>query len=104
MSASFWNGIIADHAASQLRATETVTPIRPCDLTRDQWTYKGWEISFDMPPIPNRNFDWTATSPDFDCDGDSEGFHICSGQQVHAATYKELLVEIECAIDEGEPA
>ena len=45
-----------------------------------------------------RNFDWSATSPDYDVDGDSEGFHVCSGQQVHAATYEELIEEIELAI------
>lgn len=88
-----FNAIVSAHAASQLRATETVTP--------DQWAYKGWDISFDAKPIPIRSFDWTATSPDYDCDGDSEGFFVCSGQQVSAATYEELLVEIELAIEEA---
>jgi len=66
-------------------------------------TYKGWQISFDMPPIPFRNFDWTATSPDFDADCDQNGFFCCAGHQVHAATYEDLLEEIEnCIADEGE--
>lgn len=58
-------------------------------------TYKGWTISADCPPIPLRSFDWCATSPDYDVDCDQDGFFRCSGQQVHAATYKELLVEID---------
>lgn len=60
--------------------------------------YKGWSIDFDIKPIPVRNFDWTATSPDFDADCDHDGFYICSGHQVHAATYEELLEEIEMVI------
>lgn len=87
-----FNAIVSAHAAGQLRATETVTP--------DQWTYKGWSISYDYPPIPIRSFDWSASSPDYDCDGDSEGFRVCSGGQVHAATYEELLEEIEAYIAE----
>lgn len=67
--------------------------VKPSEL--DQWSYKGWTISFDMPPIPARNFDWIATSPDFDADCDQDGFFICSGGQVNAATYEELLEEIE---------
>lgn len=66
----------------------------------DQWSYKGWDISFDAKPIPIRSFDWTATSPDYDCDCDQDGFFVCSGQQVSAATYEDLLVEIEDALAE----
>lgn len=68
----------------------------------DQWTHEGWQISYDMKPIPCRDFDWSATSPDYDCDCDQDGFFRCSGQQVHAATYEELLLEIELAIMEAE--
>ena len=28
--------------------------------------YRGWSISFDNPPIPCRQFDWSATHPDYD--------------------------------------
>lgn len=74
----------------------------------DQWNYKGWSISYDMTPIPDRSFDWTATSPDFDVDCDQDGFFRAGGEQVHAATYEELLEEIENAIaaadDEREAA
>ena len=76
---------------------------RPSELTRDQWSYKGWQISFDMPPIPTDAFDWCATSPDYDVDCDQDGFHQCGGHIVHAATYEALLQEIEDAIaGEGE--
>lgn len=66
--------------------------------TIDQWDYKGWAISYDMTPIPDRSFDWTATSPDYDVDCDQDGFFRAGGQQVHAATYEALLEEIECVI------
>lgn len=62
-------------------------------------TYRGWLISFDYPPIPTREFDWSATSPDYDCDGDSEGFTRCAGQVVHAATRDALIDEIDAAIE-----
>ena len=63
--------------------------------------YKGWAISYDYPPIPVRDMDWSATSPDYDCDGDSEGFHCVQGQMVHAATLKDLYIAIDEAIDEN---
>ena len=72
--------------------------LKPTDLARDQWTYKGWQIGFDMPPIPTNAFDWSATSPDYDVDCDQDGFHKCAGHIVHAATYEELLQEIEDCI------
>lgn len=65
-------------------------------------SYKGWDIAYSLTPIPIRDFDWSATSPDFDADCDQDGFHICSGQQVHAATYEALLEEIELAILDAE--
>lgn len=70
-------------------------PLRPVDLNRDMWTYKGWQISFDMPPIPCRDFDWSAVSPDYDVDCDLDGPFCCAGSQVHAGTYEELLESIE---------
>lgn len=72
--------------------------MKPAELTRDQWSYKGWSISFDLPPVPIRSFDWEARSPDFDVDVDG----IVSGQRVYAATYEDLLQEIEDAIWEAE--
>jgi hypothetical protein len=68
--------------------------IKPSELSRDQWTYKGWEISFDMPPIPIRDFDWVAIAPEYDVDCDQDGY-FDNGMKVHAATYEDLLVAIE---------
>lgn len=64
--------------------------------------YRGWNVHYDNPPIPMLSMDWSATSPDYDVDGDSEGFWVCAGQQVHAATYDELVKEIDAAIEEME--
>lgn len=78
--------------------------LKPSELTRDQWVYKGWQIYFDMPPIPSRAFDWVAQSPDFDAEYDDGQLVCCGGQQVHAATYEDLLQEIEDAIACGDDA
>jgi len=63
-------------------------------------TYRGWDVGYDPKPIPCRDFDWTATSPDYDCDCDQDGFFICSGQQVSAATFEGLTSEIDTAIED----
>lgn len=61
-----------------------------------QWNYKGWDIDVDRKPIPSRNFDWMAVSPDYECDYDDEdGPVIISGEVLYAATYEELLFEID---------
>ena len=82
-----------------------MSALEPAELSRDQWTYRGWKIHFDMPPIPSRDFDWTATGPNYDAsyEGPEDGW-VATGGQVHAATYEDLLVEIECAIEEMEDA
>lgn len=64
--------------------------------------YRGWNVHYDNPPIPLRSMDWSATSPDYDVDCDEDGFHVCAGQQVHAATYDELVKEIDAVIEEME--
>lgn len=80
---------------------------KPSELTCDQWVYRGWQIGFDMPPIPSRDFDWSATSPNYDAsyEGEEDGW-IASGGIVHAATYEELLAEIDAweAVAEEEEA
>lgn len=58
-------------------------------------THRGWSISFDYPPIPCRDFDWSATSPDYDCDGDSEGFHQTGGYVVHGRTRGDVIEAID---------
>ena len=60
----------------------------------DQWTHRGWTISYDQPPIPIRSFDWCATHPNYDVDCDQDGF-FDNGMKVNAATYEELLEEID---------
>jgi hypothetical protein len=62
----------------------------------------GWTISHDNPPIPCRDFDWSASSPDYDCDCDEDGFFVVSGQVVHARTRDALIAEIDAAIAEGQ--
>jgi hypothetical protein len=66
--------------------------------------HRGWQISYDRPPIPIRDFDWTAVHPDFDAswEGEEDGWVGTSELQVHAATYEELLVQIDSAQDEYE--
>lgn len=67
-------------------------------------TYRGWTISFDFPPIPCRDFDWSATSPDYDCDCDDGGFFVSSGEVVYARTRDELMQAIDAAIaDQSNP-
>ena len=63
-------------------------------------TYRGWNVSYDHPPIPTRLFDWSATSPDYDVDCDQDGFFACGGQIIHAATYELLTAEIDASIEE----
>lgn len=55
--------------------------------------YRGWHIDHYSPPIPTRNCDWSATHPDFDGEGDN--------RQVWAASYAELLTEIDAWIAEN---
>ncbi|WP_395326902.1 hypothetical protein WBP06_09310 [Novosphingobium sp. BL-8H] len=57
-------------------------------------TYRDWNVYFDPKPIPHAGFDWEATHPDYDGEGDA--------RMVHAATFKELAAEIDSAIYEAE--
>lgn len=63
-------------------------------------TYRNWSIDFDPKPIPSRDFDWTATSPDYDVDCDLDGPFRCAGDAVYAATYEELTALIDEAMEE----
>lgn len=56
--------------------------------------YRGWIISFDPPPIPDRSMDWCATGPDFDAEL-IDGQWEANGQQVRAATRFELCDEVD---------
>lgn len=55
--------------------------------------YRGWDISYDPPPIPIRQFDWQGTHPDYDGDEDS--------RFLQAATLEELKADIDEFEDEG---
>ena len=59
-------------------------------------TYRGWQIDFDMKPIPYRGADWTATHPDYDAsyEGPEDGW-VGSHPVLTAATEKELWAEID---------
>lgn len=91
MSAAFWNGIIADHAASQVRATELVTPA-PDSPKPD--TYRGWEITWDYGCF-------TATSPDYDAswEGEEDGW-VDNGQRVTGRTRADLEAEVDAWFEE----
>lgn len=62
--------------------------------------YKGWSVDYDAKPIPYRGADWTATSPDYDCDCDEDGFFVCAGTHVEAETFEELCERIDEVLDE----
>lgn len=57
-------------------------------------THRGWSISFDFPPIPIRDWDWSATHPDYDGYGDSR---IVSGR-----TRNDVIAAIDAWHDEQE--
>lgn len=64
-------------------------------------TYRGWRISFDYPPIPCRDFDWSATHPDYDCDCDQDGYFAVSGAIVHASTRDGVISAVDAWIAEN---
>ena len=87
MNATFWNGIIADHAASQVMATKVVTPD----------TYRGFRISHGRWPEPS----WIAVHPDYDAswEGEEDGW-VDNGLSASAATYEALCAEIDALCEE----
>lgn len=63
--------------------------------------YRGWSVNYDPPPIPVRDFDWSATHPDYDADWRGEEDGWCdNGLKANAATYEELCAEIDAIEDE----
>lgn len=52
--------------------------------------YRGWMISFDYPPIPCRDFDWSATHPDYDGAEDANDNRV-----VHGRTRDDVIAEID---------
>lgn len=63
----------------------------------EERTHKGWEVRFDPPPIPYRDFDWVAVHPEYDA-WMEDGEEASNGKIVHATTYAALIQ----AIDEWE--
>lgn len=64
-------------------------------------TYRGWSVNFDPKPIPIRDFDWTATHPDYDAsyEGEEDGW-TDNGLKASAATYPILCDEIDALQDD----
>lgn len=74
--------IFAQALDSHARVTEAVAPKSD--------TYRGWLISFDYPPIPCRDFDWSATHPDYDGAEDAN-----DNRHVAASTREAVMAEID---------
>lgn len=66
-------------------------------------THRGWSISHDHPPVPVRDMDWSATSPDYDAsyEGPEDGW-VASGTRLTAATREDLVALIDDEIDGGD--
>lgn len=64
-------------------------------------THRGWLIGHDYPPIPWRNFDWTATSPDFDAsyEGPEDGW-VESGTIFHGASREAVIAQVDAWLAE----
>lgn len=63
--------------------------------------YRGWSVDYDPKPIPIRDFDWTATHPDYDAswEGDQEGW-VDNSLKAAAGSYGELCEEIDALQDQ----
>ncbi|MGN7160853.1 hypothetical protein [Sphingomonas sp. SAFR-052] len=57
--------------------------------------YRDWAISFDYPPIPCRDFDWSATHPDYDGADDANDNRI-----VHGRTRDDVIAAIDAWFEE----
>lgn len=68
-------------------------------LAPDMWRYREWEITCDES-APIASYVWTATGPDFDVDC-VDGEWVVSGGVANAATYEELIAEIDGYIEEN---
>jgi hypothetical protein len=52
----------------------------------------------EQPPIPIRDFDWSAVTDDYDCDCDQDGFfsnHPVGAGRTEEAAIKDLLEQLE---------
>lgn len=57
---------------------------------RKSFTYRGWNVHFDPPPIPTRMFDWEATHPDYDGAEDAN-----DNRCLHAGSRAAIQAEID---------
>ena len=65
--------------------------------------YKGWEISYNPPPIPVRSCDWVAMHPVYEAWTEDEQW-VSNGLCLHAPNREELLAEIDAwELDMDEP-
>lgn len=64
-------------------------------------TINGIKIhtSFDYPPIPVRDMDWSAVTDDYDCDCDQDGFFSTSPVG-HGATEHDAIADLMAQIDD----
>lgn len=68
----------------------------------DQWTHKAWAIIADYS-CPSVAHTWSATAPDYDPDFDPETgrYTAVANTYVYAATYEELLMQIDEIVEES---
>lgn len=68
---------------------------------RAEDTYRGWTITYDPKPIPIRDYDWTATHPDYDAswEGEEDGW-VDNGLKAAAGSREELCELIDELQDE----
>lgn len=66
-------------------------------MAAESATHHGWDISFDYPPIPCRDFDYSASHPDYDGAEDAN-----DNRFVHAATMDAIRAAIDQFIEEEE--
>lgn len=69
-----------------------------CGMVRPK-VYRGWHISYDPPPIPDRRFDWRAVHDEYDAWNDGDGW-CDNGLKCEAANYLELIGVIDEAESE----
>lgn len=64
-----------------------------CPCQNFEKHYRGWSIDYVNPPIPIRDFDWSATHPDYD--GADDGRHV------FARTRELAQAEVDAWIEEN---
>lgn len=65
--------------------------------------YRGWLITFDYPPIPCRDFDWSATHPDYDPTPNQAEDGPSDDRVVHGRTREAVMEAIDAWHDDQVP-